>query len=79
METQREIEMWDGGYVEGYSAGYSRAIEEVQSHLHHEGQTEAADALAYLFSPEGIAEQNRKIKELYGSLAKLAAESRNAR
>jgi hypothetical protein len=75
--TERvDPESWDAGYANGYSAGYSWAIEQVQMWLGDNDHVAAAEALRYLFSPEGVAEMNERLRELYGSLAKMAEESR---
>lgn len=70
-------ESWDAGYASGYGAGYSWAIEQVQMWLSDNEHPEAAEALRYLLSPEGVAEMNAKLRELYGSLAAMAVESRD--
>ena len=67
---------WDAGYANGYSEGYNNSVSDLIGWLLDEKHPEAAEALRYALSPEGIAEQNKRIEELYGSLRKLAAESR---
>jgi len=77
VRSEVDPQSWDAGYGNGYSAGYSFAVGEVISWLLDNGHPEAGEALRYLFSPEGIAEANAHLRELYGSLAKLAEEARS--
>jgi hypothetical protein len=67
---------WDAGYVKGYSEGYNNSVTDLITWLLNEDHPEAAEALRYALSPDGIAEQNERIKQLYGSLQKLADEAR---
>lgn len=75
--SESEIEVWDAGYANGYSEGYNNSVSDLIDWLLTEKFPDAAEALRYALSPEGIAEQNERIKDLYGSLMKLAEESRS--
>jgi len=68
--------VFDVGYGQGYSAGHNWAVEQLIGWLDDEGFTDAAKALRYFLSPEGIEEQNRKLREVYGSLQRLAEKAR---
>jgi hypothetical protein len=75
--SEEQVQAWDWGYAKGYSEGYNNSVSDLIGWLLDEKYPDAAQALRYALSPEGIAEQNDRIRELYGSLQKMAAESRN--